>query len=144
MAENLAALESEVKRFRQGMDRLSAALSEVIAGQESVIEHVLCALLAGGHVLLEGAPGLGKTLLVRTLASAVDLSFSRIQSRILRFVTQLAMLQNRCTGPSASAHRRRLLRSRAFDSLGNGGNMALVETQTMSAGNLSEVSSAWQ
>jgi MoxR-like ATPase len=79
MAENLAALESEVKRFRQGVDRLSSALSEVIAGQDAVIEHVLCALLAGGHVLLEGAPGLGKTLLVRTLASAIDLSFSRVQ-----------------------------------------------------------------
>jgi MoxR-like ATPase len=79
MAENVAALESEVKRFRQAIDRLSAALGQVIAGQDAVIEHVLCALLAGGHILLEGAPGLGKTLLVRTLAGAVDLTFSRVQ-----------------------------------------------------------------
>jgi MoxR-like ATPase len=79
MPEDPAVLESEVKRFRQGMDRLAASLGQVIAGQQGVIDHVLCALLAGGHVLLEGAPGLGKTLLVRTLAGAVDLTFSRVQ-----------------------------------------------------------------
>jgi MoxR-like ATPase len=79
MAEKLATLESDVKRFREGMDRLASALSQIIAGQDAVIEHVLCALLAGGHVLLEGAPGLGKTLLVRTLASAIDLTFARVQ-----------------------------------------------------------------
>src|SRR5262245_11631628 len=79
MVENLASLESEVRRFRQGLDRLASALGQVIAGQDAVIDHVLCALLAGGHVLLEGAPGLGKTLLVRTLATAVDLTFSRVQ-----------------------------------------------------------------
>ena len=79
MGESIAALESDVKRFREGVDRLAAALGQVIAGQEAAIDHVLCALLAGGHVLLEGAPGLGKTLLVRTLAHAVDLTFSRIQ-----------------------------------------------------------------
>jgi MoxR-like ATPase len=79
MANDVAALESEVKGFREGVDRLTAALGQVIAGQSATIDHVLCALLAGGHVLLEGAPGLGKTLLVRTLAHAVDLTFSRIQ-----------------------------------------------------------------
>jgi MoxR-like ATPase len=79
MANDVAALESEVRGFREGVDRLAAALSQVIAGQQATIDNVLCALLAGGHVLLEGAPGLGKTLLVRTLAHAVDLTFSRIQ-----------------------------------------------------------------
>jgi MoxR-like ATPase len=79
MANDVAALESEVKGFREGVDRLAAALGQVIAGQTATIDNVLCALLAGGHVLLEGAPGLGKTLLVRTLAHAVDLTFSRIQ-----------------------------------------------------------------
>ncbi len=58
---------------------MRAAIATVIVGQEAVVEQVLWALVAGGHVLLEGAPGLGKTLLVRTLASALDLQFSRIQ-----------------------------------------------------------------
>jgi MoxR-like ATPase len=79
MAQDTAALESEIKGFREGVNKLSSALGQVIAGQQTVIDHVLCALLAGGHVLLEGAPGLGKTLLVRTLAHALDLTFSRIQ-----------------------------------------------------------------
>ncbi len=60
-------------------DRLRQAIASVIVGQESVVDQVLWGLVAGGHVLLEGAPGLGKTLLVRTLASSLDLKFSRIQ-----------------------------------------------------------------
>ena len=59
--------------------RLIAGLQEVILGQDAVVEHVVSALLAGGHVLLEGAPGLGKTQLVRTLAALVDGRFRRIQ-----------------------------------------------------------------
>src|SRR6476620_10905018 len=58
---------------------LEAELAGVIVVQQSVVRGVLTALLAGGHVLLEGVPGLGKTLLVRTLAECVDLSYSRIQ-----------------------------------------------------------------
>src|SRR5437868_10179693 len=58
---------------------LRAAVARVIVGQTAVVDQVMWSLVAGGHVLLEGAPGLGKTLLVRTLAKAVDLSFSRIQ-----------------------------------------------------------------
>ena len=54
-------------------------ISKAIVGQNEVVEGVLIALLAGGHVLLEGVPGLGKTLLVRTLAEAVSLRYSRIQ-----------------------------------------------------------------
>ena len=54
-------------------------ISKAIVGQAEVVEGVLMALLAGGHVLLEGAPGLGKTMLVRTLAQAVALKYSRIQ-----------------------------------------------------------------
>ena len=60
-------------------DRLRSAIGKVIVGQEQVIEQVLIALLAGGHCLLEGAPGLGKTLLVRTLANSLDLKFARVQ-----------------------------------------------------------------
>jgi MoxR-like ATPase len=58
---------------------LEEELAGVIVGQRSIVRGVLTALLAGGHVLLEGVPGLGKTLLVRTLAESVDLSYSRIQ-----------------------------------------------------------------
>src|SRR4051812_8418545 len=58
---------------------LEQELARVIVGQRSIVRGVLMALLSGGHVLLEGVPGLGKTLLVRTLAECVDLSYSRIQ-----------------------------------------------------------------
>ena len=58
---------------------LEQELASVIVGQRQVVRGVLTALLAGGHVLLEGVPGLGKTLLVRTLAECVDLTYSRIQ-----------------------------------------------------------------
>ena len=54
-------------------------LSKVIVGYPEVLRGVLITLLAGGHALLEGAPGLGKTLLVRTLANVLDLTYSRIQ-----------------------------------------------------------------
>src|SRR6266853_5305627 len=68
-AEFLADKMAEVRR----------EISKAIVGQTEVVEGVLIALLAGGHVLLEGAPGLGKTMLVRTLAQAVALKYSRIQ-----------------------------------------------------------------
>jgi MoxR-like ATPase len=58
---------------------LEAAVQTVIIGQHEVVRETIIALLAGGHVLLEGVPGLGKTLLVRTLGAALDLTFSRIQ-----------------------------------------------------------------
>jgi len=59
--------------------RIRQAVARVVVGQDEVVEQVLWALCAGGHVLLEGAPGLGKTLLVRSLSAAIDLRFSRIQ-----------------------------------------------------------------
>jgi MoxR-like ATPase len=58
---------------------LQRAVQSIVVGQEEVVRQVIITLLAGGHALLEGVPGLGKTLLVRTLAQAVHLSFSRIQ-----------------------------------------------------------------
>src|SRR5438477_12859885 len=64
------------------VDRLNAVRSEiakVIVGQDDVVEGVLICLLSGGHVLLEGVPGLGKTTLLRTLARALQLKYSRIQ-----------------------------------------------------------------
>ena len=59
--------------------RLRAEIGKVIVGQDEAIEGLIVALLAGGHVLLVGVPGLAKTLLVRTLSQALDLDFSRIQ-----------------------------------------------------------------
>ncbi|MEZ4454058.1 MAG: MoxR family ATPase [Nannocystaceae bacterium] len=56
-----------------------ATIQEVIVGQDEIIRGVIICLLAGGHGLLEGVPGLGKTLLIRTMASALDLTFARIQ-----------------------------------------------------------------
>ncbi|MSR75918.1 MAG: AAA family ATPase [Planctomycetes bacterium] len=79
MSRQLAEIESEVANFRSDLEELSNTLAEVVVGQEAVIRHVVTALVAGGHVLLEGAPGLGKTLLVRTLAEALHLQFSRVQ-----------------------------------------------------------------
>src|SRR5437868_337829 len=69
----------QVESFQQEVARLRSEVAKVIVGHEAIVEGVVMALLAGGHALLEGVPGLGKTLLVRTLAEAVDLTFSRIQ-----------------------------------------------------------------
>ena len=63
----------------QGFERLKTALSRRIVGQETVIEHIFIAIVAGGHSLLEGVPGLAKTLLVKSLADAMHLSFRRVQ-----------------------------------------------------------------
>jgi MoxR-like ATPase len=72
-------LSDALEKARAASERLRVAIGSVLVGQTAVVTQVLWGLMAGGHVLLEGAPGLGKTLLVRTLASAVDLRFSRIQ-----------------------------------------------------------------
>jgi MoxR-like ATPase len=71
--------EEQIQTFRQAHAALRAELGKVIVGQDAVVEGTLIALFGGGHVLLEGVPGLGKTLLVRTLGEVLDLSFSRIQ-----------------------------------------------------------------
>ncbi len=72
-------IQREVEAFRGDFQRLQAEIGKVIVGQTEVVEQTLIALIAGGHVLLEGVPGLGKTLLVKTIADAVALQFSRIQ-----------------------------------------------------------------
>src|ERR1700690_2050172 len=71
--------EARLALARDTSIRLKRAIASVSVGQDAVVEQVLWGLIAGGHVLLEGNPGLGKTLLVRTLSSCLDLRFSRIQ-----------------------------------------------------------------
>jgi MoxR-like ATPase len=71
--------ESDIKEFISVTQDLEKELRNIVIGQEQVIRELLLALLAGGHVLLEGVPGLGKTLLVRTLADTLTLKFARIQ-----------------------------------------------------------------
>lgn len=72
-------LKQELIRFRDDFTKLKTEIGKVIVGQERIVNGVLMGLIAGGHVLLEGVPGLGKTLLVRTLASALHAKFSRVQ-----------------------------------------------------------------
>jgi len=71
--------EQQIAAFREAYDRLRDELGKVIVGQDAIVDGALTALMGGGHVLLEGVPGLGKTLLVRTLSQVLDLSFNRIQ-----------------------------------------------------------------
>jgi MoxR-like ATPase len=68
-----------IEAFVRSYGELEREVHKVIVGHDEIVDQVLVALFAGGHVLLEGVPGLGKTLLVRTLAGCLDLSFSRIQ-----------------------------------------------------------------
>ena len=79
MVDSSESFETRLGEAKATSGRLRAAIGRVIVGQEPIVEQVMWGLIAGGHVLLEGNPGLGKTLLVRTLASCLDLRFSRIQ-----------------------------------------------------------------
>src|SRR6266508_6750137 len=74
-----ASFEREAARFVEAFQRIHKEISKVIVGHHRLIEDVLTGLFAGGHVLLEGVPGIGKTMLVSTLANSVDSIFSRIQ-----------------------------------------------------------------
>lgn len=79
MSEIDEQLKQELDRFREDFSSLRREVAKVIVGQDKIVEGVLMGLISGGHVLLEGVPGLGKTLLVRTLASVMHAKFSRIQ-----------------------------------------------------------------
>ena len=79
LAPTPGPFEERLAHASDAASRLRAAVGKVVVGQSAVVDQVLWGLFAGGHVLLEGAPGLGKTLLVRTLSECLDLRFSRIQ-----------------------------------------------------------------
>lgn len=80
VAESVApSPQMPVSEFRSIVERIEDEVSKVMVGQAEIVRDVLISLIAGGHVLLEGVPGLGKTMLVRTMAEALDLDFSRIQ-----------------------------------------------------------------
>ena len=71
--------KEQIGKFREVYNSLREEIGKVIVGQDAIVDGTLNALFANGHVLLEGVPGLGKTLLVRTLSQVLDLSFNRIQ-----------------------------------------------------------------
>jgi MoxR-like ATPase len=79
MANTLSAETPILDRATSDLARVRDEIGKVIVGQKDVIDGVLICLIAGGHVLLEGVPGLGKTTLLRTLARVLDLRYSRIQ-----------------------------------------------------------------
>ncbi|SDB28308.1 MoxR-like ATPase [Flavobacteriaceae bacterium MAR_2010_188] len=79
MENNLAQLEQEVKTLTNKLTDLKNEIAKVIIGQEETVDQLLITFLAGGHALLEGVPGLAKTLMIRTLSQAMHLDFKRIQ-----------------------------------------------------------------
>src|SRR5256885_978961 len=79
MASDIQEINRLSKDLRTDLDRLYSELAKVIVGQRIMIDRLLVGLLTGGHILLEGVPGLAKTLAVRTLAQGLQLSFHRIQ-----------------------------------------------------------------
>ncbi|MEZ4796222.1 MAG: MoxR family ATPase [Flavobacteriaceae bacterium] len=79
MDKNLATIEQEVNGLTTKLSDLKKEIGKVIIGQEETVEQLIITFLAGGHALLEGVPGLAKTLMIRTLAETVDLKFKRIQ-----------------------------------------------------------------
>lgn len=76
---NIKELNDRIQQESQFVDMLSLEMNKVIVGQKHLVENLMIGLLSGGHILLEGVPGLAKTLAINTLAQAVDAKFSRIQ-----------------------------------------------------------------
>src|SRR5262249_16475058 len=74
-----AEMQERANGFRLAYRKVFDEISKVIVGHADIVHGVLTCLFVGGHTLLEGVPGLGKTLLVRTLSQALDLKFNRIQ-----------------------------------------------------------------
>ena len=79
MNPGIGEMNREVEREALFLHGLLDEIRKVLVGQDALVERALVGLLADGHVLLEGVPGLAKTLLVKTLAQAIDAGFSRLQ-----------------------------------------------------------------
>jgi len=79
MAIEIEPVEQRAAEFRETFNRMRDEVMKMIVGHRDTVESAIICLLAGGHALLEGVPGLGKTMLVKTLSEALDLEFSRIQ-----------------------------------------------------------------
>ena len=79
MSTTVETMQADAEAFRERYQAVRDMIGRVIVGQEDVVSGVLTAILCGGHCLLEGVPGLGKTMLVRTLSEVLDLQFNRIQ-----------------------------------------------------------------
>src|SRR3989442_6117420 len=78
-ASSPAAMQQRVEEFRRAYGKIHREIGKVIVGHQEIVHGVLTCLFVGGHALLEGVPGLGKTLLVRTLSQVLDLAFNRVQ-----------------------------------------------------------------
>ncbi len=78
-ATDTARIEAAAGAFRDDYTTAKTQIQQAVVGHEAIIDGVLTCLFCGGHALLEGVPGLGKTLLIRSLAKALHLAFSRIQ-----------------------------------------------------------------
>lgn len=79
MDYNIKAINEKIQKESAFVDMLTMEINKVIVGQKMMVERLLIGLLANGHILLEGVPGLAKTLAIKTLASAIDAKFQRIQ-----------------------------------------------------------------
>ena len=76
---NIKELNERIKKESEFVDLINLEMNKVIVGQKALLEHLLIGLLSDGHILLEGVPGLAKTLAINTLAQTIDAGFSRIQ-----------------------------------------------------------------
>src|SRR5450631_600069 len=79
MEENLFGERTPLQEFRQTLDKLKTEIGKVIVGQEQMIELLIAGILADGHILIEGVPGVAKTLTAKLLSRSIDVGFSRIQ-----------------------------------------------------------------
>ncbi|MEO7995531.1 MAG: AAA family ATPase, partial [bacterium] len=75
----MPSIEERLAAFQSDFSRIETEIGKVIVGQPVVVHGALVAIMCGGHALLEGVPGLGKTLLIRTLSQVLDLQFNRVQ-----------------------------------------------------------------
>jgi MoxR-like ATPase len=79
MSTTVESMQAQAEEFRDRYNAVREMIGRMIVGHDDIVHGVLTAILCGGHCLLEGVPGLGKTMLVRTLAQVLELDFNRIQ-----------------------------------------------------------------